>query len=184
MAAPRGCVLGSEASERPYFAITSRARREQLYRLRFADPANPAAGGTVDQLLNGTETGGTAERLHMLDNITVDARGNVMCRRSRHSRISLASGGTTSSATRSRRSRRSTRRCSARERRTRHAGRGVVGNRRRARHPRSGLVPAGRAGAQDRYRSGARRVWAAARAVRPRRRRLGRRGRHRRRRLT
>ena len=62
-----------------YFAIMSSfTTQSKLYRLRFADPANPAAGGTVDQLLDGTETGGTAERLHMLDNITVDARGNVM----------------------------------------------------------------------------------------------------------
>ena len=62
-----------------YFVITSSfTTQSKLYRLRFADPANPAAGGRVDQLLDGTETGGTAERLHMLDNITVDARGNVM----------------------------------------------------------------------------------------------------------
>jgi secreted PhoX family phosphatase len=62
-----------------YFAITSSfTTQSKLYRLRFADPANPAAGGRVDQLLDGTETGGTAERLHMLDNITVDTRGNVM----------------------------------------------------------------------------------------------------------
>jgi hypothetical protein len=62
-----------------YFAITSSfTTQSKLYRLRFTDPANPAAGGRVDQLLDGTETGGTAERLHMLDNLTVDARGNVM----------------------------------------------------------------------------------------------------------
>ena len=62
-----------------YFAITSSfTTQSKLYRLRFADPADPAAGGRVDQLLDGTETGGTAERLHMLDNITVDTRGNVM----------------------------------------------------------------------------------------------------------
>ena len=62
-----------------YFAITSSfTTQSKLYRLRFDDPANPAAGGTVDQLLDGTENGGTAERFHMLDNITVDTRGHVM----------------------------------------------------------------------------------------------------------
>ena len=62
-----------------YFAITSSfTTQSKLYRLRFVDPTNPAAGGRVDQLLDGTETGGTAERFHMLDNLTVDTRGHVM----------------------------------------------------------------------------------------------------------
>ena len=62
-----------------YFATTaSFLTKSRLWRLRFADPANPAAGGTIDQLLEGTETGGTSERFHMLDNITVDRRGNVL----------------------------------------------------------------------------------------------------------
>jgi hypothetical protein len=62
-----------------YFAITSSfTTQSKLYRLRFADPTNPAAGGRVDQLLDGTETGGTAERFHMLDNIALDTRGHVM----------------------------------------------------------------------------------------------------------
>ncbi len=62
-----------------YFATTaSFAAKSRLWRLRFANPANPAAGGTIDQLLEGTETGGTSERFHMLDNITVDRRGNVL----------------------------------------------------------------------------------------------------------
>jgi len=62
-----------------YFVITaSFTDQSHLYRLRFADPKNPAAGGKVDQLLTGLETGGTSERLHMLDNIAVDTRGHVM----------------------------------------------------------------------------------------------------------
>ena len=62
-----------------YFAITANfANQSKLYRLRFADPANPAAGGKVDQLLTGSEDGGTGERFHMLDNLTVDRRGHVM----------------------------------------------------------------------------------------------------------
>ena len=62
-----------------YFAITANfAGQSKLYRLRFADPTNPVAGGKVDQLLTGLETGGTSERFHMLDNIGVDRRGHVM----------------------------------------------------------------------------------------------------------
>jgi hypothetical protein len=62
-----------------YFAVTaSFTDQSHLYRLRFADPKNPAAGGKVDQLLTGLETGGTSERFHMLDNIAVDRRGHVM----------------------------------------------------------------------------------------------------------
>lgn len=62
-----------------YFVITSNfASNTKLYRLRFHDPLNPAAGGVVDQLVEGTETGGTPERPHMFDNITVDRRGHVL----------------------------------------------------------------------------------------------------------
>jgi len=62
-----------------YFVITANfASNTKLYRLRFADPANPAAGGVVDQLVEGTETGGTSERPHMFDNLAVDARGHVL----------------------------------------------------------------------------------------------------------
>ena len=62
-----------------YFVVTaSFTGNSKLYRLRFNDPANPAAGGTVSQLLTGTETGGTSERLHMMDNIAVDTHGRVV----------------------------------------------------------------------------------------------------------
>ena len=62
-----------------YFVITANfASNTKLYRLRFNDAANPAAGGVVDQLIAGTETGGTSERPHMFDNITVDRRGHVL----------------------------------------------------------------------------------------------------------
>jgi hypothetical protein len=50
----------------------------KLYRLRFADPANPALGGTVDQLLTGAEDGGTGQRYHMLDNIAIDRHGRIV----------------------------------------------------------------------------------------------------------
>jgi uncharacterized protein DUF839 len=43
----------------------------RLWRLRFNDPADPAAGGTIDQLLTGTEGH------HMLDNLTISHRGQI-----------------------------------------------------------------------------------------------------------
>ena len=62
-----------------YFATTaSFGGQSQLWRLRFADPANPAAGGTIETLLDGTETGGTSERFHMLDNLTMNGRGQLI----------------------------------------------------------------------------------------------------------
>ncbi len=62
-----------------YFVITaSFGGNSKLYRLHFKDPADPLKGGTVDQLLTGTEDGGTGERFHMLDNIAVDEHGHVV----------------------------------------------------------------------------------------------------------
>jgi hypothetical protein len=56
-----------------YFVTTaSFTGASRLWRLRFTDPANPAAGGTIDMLLNGTEGH------KMLDNITVTRRGEVV----------------------------------------------------------------------------------------------------------
>jgi Alkaline phosphatase PhoX len=62
-----------------YFVITADfGGNSKLYRLHFNNPANPSAGGTVSQLLTGTETGGTAERFHMLDNIAIDRHGHIL----------------------------------------------------------------------------------------------------------
>jgi hypothetical protein len=62
-----------------YFATTaSFDDPSRLWRLRFNDPANPVAGGTISMLLEGTETGGTLERYHMLDNMTVNGRGQAI----------------------------------------------------------------------------------------------------------
>ncbi len=56
-----------------YFVTTaSFTGKSRLWRLNFADPANPAAGGTIDMLLDGTEG------QKMMDNITVDQRGRVL----------------------------------------------------------------------------------------------------------
>jgi Bacterial protein of unknown function (DUF839) len=46
--------------------------RSRLYRLRFADIANPELGGTITCLLNGTEAG------NMFDNMTVTPRGSIL----------------------------------------------------------------------------------------------------------
>jgi hypothetical protein len=56
-----------------YFVTTaSFTGASRLWRLRFNDPANPAAGGTINMLLDGTEG------QKMLDNITVTTRGEVV----------------------------------------------------------------------------------------------------------
>jgi len=56
-----------------YFVTTaSFTGPSRLWRLRFNDPANPAAGGTIDMLLDGTEG------QKMMDNITVNERGQVL----------------------------------------------------------------------------------------------------------
>ena len=55
-----------------YFVTTnSFSAPSRLWRLRFTDINNPAAGGTIDMLLNGTEGG------RMYDNIAVDKKGHV-----------------------------------------------------------------------------------------------------------
>jgi hypothetical protein len=67
-----------------YFATTDRydttrdtppgttVGRSRLYRLRFDDLNNPAAGGTIDKLLDGTEG------YQQLDNMTMDKYGHVL----------------------------------------------------------------------------------------------------------
>jgi len=56
-----------------YFVTTaSFDTRSRLWRLTFDDPANPAAGGTIEMLLDGSEG------QHMLDNLTVNDRGQVI----------------------------------------------------------------------------------------------------------
>ena len=46
--------------------------RTRLWRLKFADIANPEAGGVIEMMLDGTEP------TQMLDNMDVDAEGNVV----------------------------------------------------------------------------------------------------------
>jgi hypothetical protein len=57
-----------------YFVTTASFNEEsRLWRLTFNDVNNPAAGGTIDMLLEDNEEGH-----HMFDNITVDSRGRVL----------------------------------------------------------------------------------------------------------
>jgi Bacterial protein of unknown function (DUF839) len=56
-----------------YFVTTaSFTGKSRLWRLTFDDPADATAGGTIDMVLDGTEG------QHMLDNITVNDRGQVI----------------------------------------------------------------------------------------------------------
>lgn len=56
-----------------YFVTTdSFAGKSRLWRLRFVDIANPAAGGTIDMLLDG------GEGQKMLDNLTITKRGQIL----------------------------------------------------------------------------------------------------------
>jgi len=56
-----------------YFVTTAGfTNRSRLWRLRFADPAQPWGGGTISMVLDGTEGH------HMLDNLTITRRGPVI----------------------------------------------------------------------------------------------------------
>jgi secreted PhoX family phosphatase len=56
-----------------YFVTTAGINTmSRLWRLTFDDPADPAAGGTIDEVLKGDEG------QKMFDNITVDDRGQVL----------------------------------------------------------------------------------------------------------
>jgi Alkaline phosphatase PhoX len=56
-----------------YFVTTaSFAGKSRLWKLTLDDPSHPEQGGTIDELLDGSEG------QHMLDNLTVDNRGNLL----------------------------------------------------------------------------------------------------------
>ena len=50
----------------------------RVWRLRFDDPGNPAEGGVIDMLLEGNEDGGTGQKHHMLDNMTINRHGQLV----------------------------------------------------------------------------------------------------------
>jgi Bacterial protein of unknown function (DUF839) len=62
------------SNPRDFYWVTTASftGKSRLWRLRFEDPANPAAGGTITMQLYGTE----GQR--MLDNLTVNDRGQVL----------------------------------------------------------------------------------------------------------
>ena len=56
-----------------YFVTTaSFTGKSRLWRVHFINPANPAAGGTIEMLLDGTEG------QKMMDNITINDRGQIV----------------------------------------------------------------------------------------------------------
>jgi hypothetical protein len=56
-----------------YFVTTNAIDRpSRLWRLRFEDPSDPGAGGTISAVLDGTEG------QQMLDNVTIDSRRQVL----------------------------------------------------------------------------------------------------------
>jgi hypothetical protein len=58
-----------------YFATTADFNgKSRLWRLRFEDPTNPAKGGTISMVLDGTES----EGYHQLDNMTANERGRLI----------------------------------------------------------------------------------------------------------
>jgi hypothetical protein len=74
-----------------YFATTATfGGNSRLWQLHFADPTDPAQGGTISMLLEGDETGGTTERYHQLDNITANGRGQLILQEDPGNRAYLA----------------------------------------------------------------------------------------------
>ncbi len=73
---------GAWDPERPsdlYFNTTADFNgNSRVWRLRFDDPSNPAEGGVVDMLLEGNEDGGTGQKHHMLDNMTINRHGQLV----------------------------------------------------------------------------------------------------------
>ena len=71
---PEDAAWDTTDPSRLYFVTTNGFDQpSRLWRLDFADLADPAAGGTIEMLLEGPEGGH-----QMLDNITVDDRGQVL----------------------------------------------------------------------------------------------------------
>ena len=66
-----GCWDPSNPNDFYFVTTASFTGNSRLWRLRFMDASNPALGGTIDMLLDGTEGP------KMMDNITVSKRGSV-----------------------------------------------------------------------------------------------------------
>ena len=72
---PRGRRLGHARTTNIFYFVTTASFNEEsrLWRLTFNDVTNPAAGATIDMLIEDSEGDH-----RMLDNITVDSRGHVL----------------------------------------------------------------------------------------------------------
>jgi hypothetical protein len=72
-----------------YFVTTaSFTERSRLWRLRFADVTNPAAGGTVEMVLEGPA--GATSGPKMMDNMTINDRGQVLIQEDPGNQLYLA----------------------------------------------------------------------------------------------
>ena len=72
-----------------YFATTaSMTKHSRLWRLRFVDRADPAKGGTVTLMLEGPATDTSGPK--MMDNITVNSRGQVLIQEDPGNQLYLA----------------------------------------------------------------------------------------------
>ena len=159
----RRTVRGTRTDPSTFYFVTTNGFNQpsRLWRLNFADPANLAAGGTIDMLLDGTEG------QQMFDNMTANDRGQVLIQEDPGNQAYIARVWRYSPDSRPTERDRALRRESVRAGRPGllHAGRGVVGDHPGA-VPGRGLVPAGRPGPPGEPRRGAGRVRAVARTPR------------------
>ena len=66
-----------------------------MWRLRFDDRGNPAEGGVIDMLLEGNEDGGTGQKHHMLDNMTINRHGQLVLQEDTGNQAYLTGSGST-----------------------------------------------------------------------------------------
>jgi hypothetical protein len=67
-----------------FVTAASFSGNSRLWRIRFDDPANPALGGTIDMLLDGSEGQRT------MDNLTINGRGQIFIQEDPGSNLRLA----------------------------------------------------------------------------------------------
>ena len=130
-------------------------RPSRLWKLTFADPADPSQGGTIEAVLDGTEG------QHMIDNLGMNGRGQVVEQEDPGNNAYLAKLRLLRPAQRLAHRGRQARSgpVLVRAARLPDAGRGVIRRDRRVSDPRQGLVPGRRPGAlRARLRAGRRRA--------------------------
>lgn len=67
-----GCWDPSNLNDFYFVSTASFTGNSRLWRLRFNDPSNPAAGGTITMVLNGSEG------IKMMDNLTINRDGKIV----------------------------------------------------------------------------------------------------------